>query len=542
VLLIRIGKLVGLVAAGSAAVGLAPTAALAALTPPADPIAPFAACPNLGYQVQSQDGITSTYGYFDLNTSTFVPIRQLPTAVNGSGYSRSQGVFWGMLTNFANNHLARWDSKGNLVDVGTLDGVPAGQVIRTNVGTVDAADHLLIQTRDPAADRPGLVGPINQLITVDVDPDRPTFGEIVNSVPLSRATPGMDFLRIGDWDFNPGDGMLYSLEMVGDTKRELVKIDPSTGQVTDVADLTSKLPDSQNYGAVYVEDLSGTIYVSANDVGDKLAHKQPGAYNQTFAIYQAYANPQVVAYTPGAPLLINDGADCLVATDFGDAPDSYKTLTPSGGPGHIFTEVNHPGQKLRIGQLIDPDLDGIPTTGADGDDKNLPVNDEDDGVSPDTTIFRDAPALSVPITNTTGAKATIAGWLDLDGSGTFEDSERAMVILEPGQTSAQLTWPTLENGRAESLTETFLRLRLYPGEVADPQPTGAEFVDGGEIEDHRIVFGLPDTGDDVKPILGLGLGLLVAGMVVTGVSGVGRRRPTPSGPASRRPSPRPARA
>ncbi|WP_253759849.1 DUF6923 family protein [Hamadaea flava] len=539
-LFIRIGKLVGIAVIGSAAVGLAPTAAFAALTPPAPPTVPFTECPNLGYQVQSQDGKTSTYGYFDLNTSTFVPIKKFATAVNATGYSRAQGVFWGMLTNYDNNHLARWDRLGNLVDVGPLDGVPAGQVIRTNVGTIDDQDHLLIQTRDPAADKPGLVGPTNALITVDVDPDSATFGEILGNVPLSRATPGMDFLRIGDWDYNPTDGMLYSLEMVGDTKRELVKIDPSTGQVTDVKDLTAQLPDSQNYGAVYVEDVSGTVYVSANDVDDKLAHKQPGASSRTYAIYAPYSNPHIIAYTPGAPLLINDGADCLVATDFGDAPDSYKTLNPHGGPGHIFTEVEHPGQQLRIGKLIDPDLDGIPTPNADGDDKNLPVNDED-GVKPGTTIFANSPALSVPITNTTGAKATLAGWLDLDGSGTFEDSERAMVTLEPGQTSGELTWPALENGRTESLTQTFLRLRLYPGEVADPKPTGARFIDGGEIEDHKVVFGLPATGDKLMPILGLGLGLLAAGLVITGVTGPGRRRPTPAGPTNRRPSPRPAR-
>lgn len=539
-LFIRIGKLVGIAALSSAAVGLAPTAASAALTPPADPVAPFTECPNLGYQVQSPDGVDSTYGYFDLNTSKFVPIQNLGTAVNGTGYSRAQGVFWGMMTNFDNNHLARWDSEGNVVDVGALDGVPAGQVIRTNVGTVDDQDHLLILTRDPAADKPGLVGPVNELITVDVDPDSATFGEILDSTPLSRATTGMNFLRIGDWDFSPVDGMLYSLEMVGDSKRVLVKIDPSDGTVTDVADMTSKLPDSQNYGAVYVEDVSGTIYVSANDVDDKLADGQPGAYSQTFGVYQPYGSGEVIAYTPGDPLLINDGADCLVATDFGDAPDSYKTLNPNGGPGHIFTEVNHPGQQLRIGSKIDPDLDGIPTPKADGDDLNLPVNDED-GVDADATIFADEPTLSVPVTNTTGADATLAGWLDLDGSGTFDAGERAMVTVPDGATSVQLAWPTLENGRTESLVSTFLRLRLYPGAVADPQPTGADFIDGGEVEDHQIALGLPDTGNHIVPILGLGLGLLAAGAMLTAATGT-VRRPGPPRPTSRRPRPRPARA
>jgi hypothetical protein len=537
VLFIRIGRLVGIAAAGSAAVGLAPTAAFAAIAPP---IAPFSECPNLGYQVQSEDGLTSTYGYFDLNTSTFVPIRSLGGSVNGSGYSRSQGVFWGMRTNPANDTLVRWDSLGNTTDFSTLTGlVSAGEVVQTNVGTLDDQDRLLLLTKDPA-ETPGLVGPANELLVVDVDPTDGAVGQVVSRKPLSRSTPGMTYLRIGDWDFNPADGMLYALEMQGDAKRLLIKIDPGSGIVTDVADLSAKLPDSQNYGAVYVENVSGTIYVSANDVDDHLAQGEPGARSQTFGIYQPYANPRVIAYTPGAALLVNDGADCLEATDFGDAPDSYKTLNPHGGPGHIFTEVNHPGQHLRIGKEIDADLDGIPTDGNDGDDLSLPVNDED-GVLAGTSIFATSPALSVPITNTTGQSATLVGWLDFDGSGTFDAGERATVTIPAGVGRADLVWPVIEAAHTESAISTYLRLRLYPGEVADPQPEGKTFIDGGEVEDHRVVFGLPDTGNHLRPILGLGLGLLIAGAVITGVTGTGRR-PGPPRPTSRRPSPRPARA
>ena len=469
---------------------------------------PFSACPNLGYQVQSADGKTSEVGYFDLATSTFVPIRNIGSAVNAVGYSKRQGAFWGMRTNPTNDTLVRIDSKGNTVDMGPLDGVAS---VRTNTGTVDDADRMILHTKNPA----------NELVVVDVDPTGGTVGAVLDRQVLSRTSPGLSYLEIGDWDFNPADGLLYALEMQGDTTRLLVSVDPSSGAVRTVLDLSTQLPDGHNYGAVYVEDVSGTVYVSNNDVDDLRDRGKPGARSQTFGIYPSLNPPAVVAYQPGKPLLINDGADCLLATDHGDAPDSYRTVTRSGGPGHVLTGSAATGARLTIGDVVDPDLDGVPGPGADGDDMSLAVDDED-GVASGIAIDPDLPAVDVPVVNTTRAAATLAAWLDLDADGTFDVSERvvadvpAAVERAAAPTRITLRWRVPESARIPLSTSTYLRLRLYPGTVASPEPAG--LVDGGEVEDHRVSLGaLPVSGVDTRGRLLAGGGLLLLGVIAVAV-------------------------
>ncbi|HWB34651.1 MAG TPA: GEVED domain-containing protein [Rugosimonospora sp.] len=513
----RIRNAVAALGVGTALVLALPAApANAALDPP---IAPFPSCPNLGYQVQTQAAQNSVLGYFDLNTSTFVPIKQLPTLVNAIGYSTTQNVFWGVdVKSSMAEKLVRIDSKGNL-DYDLAPTVSAGGPAYAPLTTVTGAvneDRLYLHTKVPA----------NHLLVIDIDPDSPTLGVVLDDVTLSRTTPGEDYLNIGDWDFNPVDGKLYALEWQGTTRRTLVSVDPATGVVADVFDLTAKIPDGQNFGADYVEKGDNILYVSDNDVN------RAGAHSQTFSV--DISTGQVIAYTPGAPLTINDGAGCLLPTDFGDAPQSYKTLNTDQGPGHVLTSALHKGQQLTIGQGVDPDLDGIPSPLADGDDRNRPVNDED-GLAEDIVINPASTSLTIPCVNTTGAPATLAGWIDFNVNGKFDAGERAVATVPVGSTTVTLTWAPASTGLASGLhtlvsrltsggstlatvpvTPSYIRLRLYPGTVADPQATGAEFVAGGEIEDHRILVdapALPVTGRSLTPLVGLGVFLVGAGML-----------------------------
>ncbi len=506
-----------------AALGVGATLVLAFPAAPASalgpPIAPFPSCPNLGYQVQTQAGLGSTIGNFDLNTSTFIPIKHLPVLVNAIGYSTTQNVFWGMdVGTVGADKIVRIDSQGNLdYDLAPNNSGPvAPPPLLTVVTGAVSENKLYLHTKTPA----------NHLIVIDVDPNSPTLGGVLADVTLSRATPGQTFLNIGDWDFNPLDGQLYALEWQTTVRRTLVKVNPTTGVVTDVWDLTSKIPDGQNFGADYVEKGDNIIYISNNDVNRTKTH------SQTFSV--DITTGQVTAYTPGAPLTINDGAGCLLPTDFGDAPQSYKTLNTDQGPGHVITSALHPGTQLTIGQLVDPDLDGIPTPLANGDDLNRPINDED-GVPANTVIDASHPTLKVPCVNTTGTAATLAGWVDFNLNGKFDAGERAIATVPAGATSATLTWSTsssvaagihglftrLTGGGGGTLQAagdppSFLRLRLYPGTVANPQATGAEFIAGGEIEDHRILLtnsGLPVTGGHLAPMIGMGIFLIGAGML-----------------------------
>lgn len=503
------------------------------------PVAPFPHCPDLGYQVHLPSGeTTSKLGYFDIVTSTFFLIKDLGIGVNAIGYSQTQNVFWAMNASPVNaDRIIRIDSAGNVDDIGRPYDDSGPVPVQTVTGTVQNNRFYVHNKID------------NHLLVIDVNPNSATLGKVIRNVALSRVSPGggNTFLVIGDWDFNSLDGQLYSVEMQGphnqpSVSRVIVKINPSTGAVTDVADLSEYLPDGRNYGAVYVENSNNVMYVSNNDV-DR-ARQQ----SQTFGIQQLNP-PVVVAYEPGPTLDVNDGADCLLATDYGDAPESYHTLHQDGGPAHIITVRGDDNEQLTIGAGIDAEPNGFPGPDVDGDDKSVPDANDEDGVADGMAVDPGTPRLTIPVRNTTKDVATLAGWIDRDRNGAFDQDERAVGVVAPGATSVSLTWSTggLALGRESAPdheraplralaaglvlraapptveSSTYLRLRLYPGQVDDPRPVGADFVVGGELEDHRIALaGLPQTGSSLVWLLLIGVGLVLCGGFAMALT---RRRP-----------------
>ena len=115
------------------------------------------------------------------------------------------------------------------------------------------------------------------------------------------------------------------------------------------------------------------------------------------------------------------------------------------------------------------DADGQPTAGADGDDLNR--NDDEDGVAPISVTKGAAPSIDVNVTNTTAGPATLAGWVDLDKSGTFDANERATATVPAGTNNGTVTLTFA--GVVTTTQATYARFRLFPGVVADPLPTGA---------------------------------------------------------------------
>lgn len=94
-----------------------------------------------------------------------------------------------------------------------------------------------------------------------------------------------------------------------------------------------------------------------------------GASPAAVGAIQIFYNP-----APDAPTLSVDVAiDFFEATgqshDYGDLPDSYGTLSASGGASHILSSG------LRLGTQLDSESDGVPTVDATGDAAD--VNDED---------------------------------------------------------------------------------------------------------------------------------------------------------------------
>lgn len=176
--------------------------------------------------------------------------------------------------------------------------------------------------------------------------------------------------------------------------------------------------------------------------------------------------------------------------DYGDAPDRYLTTARVNGPTEVVS------RKLRIGAVESSESDAHPGNGAKGDDG-------DDGVAsfPPLKARARSYSLNVAVTNTTGRPAALAGWIDFDGNGVFDHSERAVVEVPSGATSVKLVWRGLHGIKGK---KTYLRLRLDQASISgirlgrsaasaawrgraydrDIEPFGPGGI--GEVEDFRV--------------------------------------------------------
>ncbi len=169
--------------------------------------------------------------------------------------------------------------------------------------------------------------------------------------------------------------------------------------------------------------------------------------------------------------------------DFGDAPDSHNTTLAANGAQHRILEYDAETNTapLMLGETVDAEEDGQPTDAADGDDRT-DASDED-AVDTIEIVPGAGSTVAVSATNDTDAVATLAGWIDLDGSGAFDADELATVSVPAasGTASYDLTFPG-----GTTVADTFARFRLFPGAVAAPSATGSAAA--GEVEDHAVTI------------------------------------------------------
>ena len=154
--------------------------------------------------------------------------------------------------------------------------------------------------------------------------------------------------------------------------------------------------------------------------------------------------------------------------DRGDAPTSYSGAS-SDGPAHkVALDAATGDPELMLGDNVDYELQAAPNAAATGDDDT--GTDDEDGVTSTlaatTGVTFDA---TVKAMNRTSGAATLAGWLDLDGNGMFEQSERVVVPVPAGSSATPFT---LHFGAPSTTTATYARFRLFKGDVSDPSPTG----------------------------------------------------------------------
>ena len=173
------------------------------------------------------------------------------------------------------------------------------------------------------------------------------------------------------------------------------------------------------------------------------------------------------------------------AFDFGDAPDSYSTTSAAGGPRHLFTP------DLMLGSQVDTESDGNFSASGTGDDvDNL---DDEDGVTFLTPLLAGESA-SVQLTalNSTGSTGFLQGWVDFNGSGTFDASEQVFTDVQLAGGTTQLDFDVPASAQVGS---TFARFRysLTAGLGVSGQ------TDSGEVEDYQVNIesGLGFASDDV---------------------------------------------
>jgi hypothetical protein len=182
-------------------------------------------------------------------------------------------------------------------------------------------------------------------------------------------------------------------------------------------------------------------------------------------------------------------------SDYGDAPDAtagagagnYNTRAADGGPRHTIV----PG--LRIGANVDGETGTLHNAAANADDVNSALPDDEDGLTnpaADLVLTIGAqPTVNLRVTNTTGAPATLYGWIDYNADGVFDNAtERASISVPTGTNNGivTLTFPAVPSGFHGT---TCSRFRLSTDQ-ASANPTGN--VADGEVEDHLATIVRPN--------------------------------------------------
>ncbi len=185
--------------------------------------------------------------------------------------------------------------------------------------------------------------------------------------------------------------------------------------------------------------------------------------------------------------------------DFGDAPDpgtgtgvgNYNTRRRDNGPRHMIVSG------LTLGPVIDGDSGLLQDATATADDLTN-LNDEDGLVNPSDLVLTSGqtnPQVRMRVTNTTGAVATLYGWIDYDRDGLFEAGESSSFTVPSGTNDGEVTliFPNAPTTVPAGVT-TYARFRLSTDQAA-ASPTGP--APNGEVEDYRVTIGQPryDFGD-----------------------------------------------
>ncbi|MCA9078963.1 MAG: cadherin domain-containing protein [Planctomycetaceae bacterium] len=234
--------------------------------------------------------------------------------------------------------------------------------------------------------------------------------------------------------------------------------------------ITQVNPKNQAGATISASVTTGNYYLRIEGVGSD------DVYNPANDQVEAPANPP---YQQNPPLGFSDygslgfytvsGDVPAARADYGDAPDSYGTTSASDGPAHLDVGPI-------LGSVRDTETDGIPGVNANSDD-SFGTDDEDGVVFLNTLI----PGRRATLTVTSATGGVLDGWIDFDGSGTFDISEQVFIDTDVLQGSNTLTVDVPLNAVAGT---TYARFRIAELQDDVTSPTGK--ATNGEVEDYKL--------------------------------------------------------
>jgi hypothetical protein len=219
--------------------------------------------------------------------------------------------------------------------------------------------------------------------------------------------------------------------------------------------------------------------------------------DETIVVDIASVTNAIESGTQQVAVTIDD--DDRIDVDFGDAPDTsagtstgnYNTLATNNGPSHTVVAG------LFLGNTVDDDNGTLQNTLADADDVNGSLPDDEDGVLSPLDLLGTvgaAPTVTLLVTNTTGATALLAGWIDYNRNGVFDNAtERVTATVVTGTTDGRvtLTFPMIPAGSAG---KTYARFRLSTDAAFVGSPDPADTASDGEVEDYVFSITAPSIG------------------------------------------------
>lgn len=200
----------------------------------------------------------------------------------------------------------------------------------------------------------------------------------------------------------------------------------------------------------------------------------------------------------GVDLAIDFFEVAAYQTDWGDLPDTYRTMPNVNGARHVVTDTT----ALYLGSQVDLEAYGYPNTAADGDN-NDNLNDEQGVVEAAT----DPVDNSGWITGTNGGAITVtvgggngclSGWLDWGENGDFDATNEHIIdnqAVSQGDSLITFDVPDGTFGGPPYTYGFYSRYRLYPDTgtpgCSDETVDYYASVNGGEVEDYYWEYDRP---------------------------------------------------